>query len=145
LTRPRVRLLVVAVLVAGCALPATEEGFKAAFCEADAELEVAITEVLEIQDRDEWVSTTREAMLEYRDDLTRLPAWAPARDAKAALAASVEGVLDLVESGAAGVLIETARWEDAIAAMLEARDALRGVAGPCLRPEAEEAGGGDPA
>jgi hypothetical protein len=57
----------------------------------------------------------------------------------------VEAVLDLVESGAAGALIETARWEDAIAAMLEARDALRGAAGPCLRPEAEEAGGGDPA
>ena len=130
---PRVvALLVIGLVVAGCALPANEEGFNQAFCEADVALEVAVTEILEIQDREEWVSATREAMLLFRDDLTRLPAWEPARDAKVTLANAVDAVLDLVESGAAGTLIETARWEDAVTTMLEAREALRQVAGPCL-------------
>ncbi len=124
--------LIIGLVVAGCALPANEEGFNEAFCEADVALEGAVTEILEIQDREEWVSATREAMLVFRDDLARLPAWEPARDAKVTLANAVEAVLDLVESGAAGTLIETAQWEDTIGSMLEAREALRRVAGPCL-------------
>ena len=125
-------LVIGLVVVAGCALPADEEGFNEAFCEADVALEVAVTEILEIEDREEWVSATREAMLVFRDDLARLPAWEPAREAKVTLANAVEAVLDLVGSGAAGTLIETAQWEDTIATMLSAREALRRVAGPCL-------------
>jgi hypothetical protein len=46
---------------------------------------------------------------------------------------ALDAALDLIESGAAGELIESARWEDAINTMLSAREALRTVAGPCLR------------
>jgi L-asparaginase II len=170
---------VIGLLAAGCAPPETEESFNEAFCEADVALEVAVTEILESQGREEWVSATRETMLVFRDDLARLPAWQPARDAKVTLANSVEAVLDLVESGAAdavgfgdrelalacashkgeaahvdlaGSMLariglddtalecgahwplahEATRWEDAITTMLETREALRRVAGPCL-------------
>jgi hypothetical protein len=124
--------LIIGLVVAGCALPATEEGFNRAFCEADVAFEVATTEILEIEDREEWLTATRGALLTYRDDLVQLPAWAPARDARAQLATAVEAVLDLVESGAAGSLVETPQWENAIQTMLTARDALRRFAGPCI-------------
>jgi hypothetical protein len=135
MTRRLVAALGIGLVVVGCALPATEEGFNQGFCEADAAFEVATAAVLEIEDRQEWIAATREAMLTFRDDLDRLPAWAPARDAKAQLMAALDAVLDLVESGAAGELIESPRWEDAIETMLTARAALRTMAGPCLRLE----------
>jgi hypothetical protein len=129
----RFAAIVIGLVVVGCAVPATEEGFNQAFCEADARLEVAITEITEISDREPWVEATRAALLEYRDDLDVLPAWEPARQARAELVTAVDRVLDLVESGAAGVLIETPQWENAIQTMLAARESLRAVAGPCLR------------
>jgi hypothetical protein len=121
------------LLLVACAAPATEEGFNRLFCEADVALEVAITEVTGGLEREEWLSATRSALLDYRDDLDRLPDWPPARDAKGELMNALDAALDLIESGAAGELIESARWEDAIDTMLSAREAIRTVAGPCLR------------
>jgi hypothetical protein len=121
------------VVAVGCALPATEEGFNQGFCEADAAFEAAAAEIVEIEDREAWIEATGDAMLAFRDDLDRLPAWAPARDAKAQLMAALDAVVRLIGSGAAGELVETPQWENAIETMLTARDALRAVAGPCIR------------
>ena len=128
----RMRVAVATVVLVGCALPATEEGFNQGFCEADATFEAAAAAVLEIDDREEWIDATGDAMLAFRDDLDRLPAWEPARDAKAQLMAALDAVVRLIGSGAAGQLVETPQWENAIGGMLAARDNLRAVAGPCV-------------
>jgi hypothetical protein len=121
-----------AVVLVGCALPATEEGVNQGFCEADATFEAAAASILDIEGREEWIEATGDAMLAFRDDLDRLPAWEPARDAKAQLMAALDAVVRLIGSGAAGQLVETPQWENAIGAMLAARDNLRAVAGPCV-------------
>ena len=126
------RVALATVVLVGCALPATEEGFNHGFCEADATFEAAAAAVLEIDDREEWIDATGDAMLAFRDDLDRLPAWEPARDAKAQLMAALDAVVRLIGSGAAGQLVETPQWENAIGGMLAARDNLRAVAGPCV-------------
>jgi hypothetical protein len=46
--------------------------------------------------------------------------------------AALDAVVRLIGSGAAGQLVETPQWENAIGAMLAARDNLRAVAGPCV-------------
>ena len=84
----RMRVALATVVLVGCALPATEEGFNQGFCEADATFEAAAAAVLEIDGREEWIDATGDAMLAFRDDLDRLPAWEPARDAKAQLMAA---------------------------------------------------------
>jgi hypothetical protein len=120
------------VLAVGCALPTTEEGFNEGFCQADATFEAAATAVLEIEDREDWIDATGDAMLAFRDDLDRLPPWEPARDAKAKLMAALDAVVRLIGSGAAGELVESPQWENAIEDMLAARDSLRAAAGPCV-------------
>jgi hypothetical protein len=129
----RLPLILLAALTVACALPATEEGFNQGFCEADVAFEAAAAEIVEIEDREAWIEATGDAMLAFRDDLDRLPAWEPARDAKAQLMAALDAVVRLIGSGAAGELVETPQWENAIETMLTARDALRAVAGPCIR------------
>ena len=78
------------------------------------------------------IDATGDAMLAFRDELDRMPAWEPARDAKAQLMAALDAVVRLIGSGAAGQLVETPQWENAIGDMLAARDNLRAVAGPCV-------------
>jgi hypothetical protein len=123
---------IIGLVVAGCALPATEEGFNQGFCEADLAFETAAALIVEIEDREAWIDATRDAMLDFRDALTRLPAWEPARDARGELANALNAVVRLIESGVAGELVESAQWENALEAMLTARENLRGVAGPCI-------------
>jgi hypothetical protein len=124
--------LVISVVMAGCALPATEEGFNEGFCEADLAFETAAAAIVDIEDREEWIDATRDAMLTYRDALTALPAWQPAVDAKGELANALNAIVRLVESGVAGELVESAQWENALEAMLTARENVRSVAGPCV-------------
>ncbi|HEV7200508.1 MAG TPA: hypothetical protein VGO32_06870 [Candidatus Limnocylindria bacterium] len=124
--------VVIGLVVAGCALPATEEGFNQGFCEVDLAFETAAAAIVEIEDREEWIDATRDAMLDFRDALTRLPVWEPARDAKGELANALNAIVRLIESGVAGELVESAQWENALETMLTARENLRGVAGPCI-------------
>jgi hypothetical protein len=132
----RFRLIVAAgiigLVLAGCALPATEQGFNQGFCEADLAFETAAAAIVEIEDREAWIAATRDAMLDFRDAVTALPAWEPARDARGELANALNAIVRLVESGVAGELVESAQWENALEAMLTARENLRGVAGPCI-------------
>jgi hypothetical protein len=119
-------------MLAGCAMPATEETFREDFCEADVAFETAAAAVVEIEDREAWIEATGDAMFDFRDDLDRLPAWEPARDAKAELMAALDAVVRLIGSGAAGELVESPQWTNAVQDMLTARDRLRAVAGPCV-------------
>lgn len=123
---------IIALVVAGCGLPATQEGFNQGFCEADLAFETAAAAIVDIEDREEWIDATRDAMLDFRDALTLLPGWEPARDAKGELGNALNAVVRLIESGVAGEIVESAQWENALEAMLTARENLRAAAGPCI-------------
>ncbi len=124
--------VVIGLVLAACALPATQEGFNEAWCEADLEFEAASENFLEIEDREDWLEGARAALVELQDDVRHLPAWPEAQEETAALTSTIEDVLVLIEAGAAGESIDEAEWVTATQAMLSARDAVRQTAGGCV-------------
>jgi hypothetical protein len=122
----------IGVLLVACALPATEEGFNEGWCAADVKFEAAVTEILQIDDREAWIERTHDALVEFQGDVSRLPAWTGAEQTVAELNRTLNAVLDVVEAGAAGAEVGDAEWSEAINAMLSAREAVRQAAGGCV-------------
>jgi hypothetical protein len=135
-TVPQIRQVVATVgiglLLVACAAPATEEGFNEGWCAADVKFEAAVTEILQIDDREEWIERTHDALVEFQGDVSRLPQWTGAEQMVAELNRTLNAVLDLVEAGAAGTEVGDAEWGEAITAMLSAREAVRQAAGGCV-------------
>ena len=130
--RPLTGFMGIGLVLAACALPATQEGFNEAWCAADIEFEAAINEILTVEGSEAWVARTREAVIELQDDARSLPDWVEARDETVALVSSIDDVLDLLETGATGVDVNEEEWFDTMYGMLSARDGVRQVAGGCL-------------